>query len=126
MFGFSKTYSTPSAEQLDELSVRVKNADKQKSEADCAYLLNQFNKLLVESVELDKSANLDNKFSHKVYIDESKLNYWLNLDKCVGTKYDPLNQMKNVGVKVKFHKKTYDDKIHIEYIKADKQINFSS
>ena len=50
MFSFTKTYNTPSIEQLDALAINVKSKSNERLNSDCAYLLNVFNQTLVESL----------------------------------------------------------------------------
>lgn len=94
MFAFTKTYNTPSAESLDNLSNQVKHIHNQKIESDCEYFSNLIARLLTESLESTT------KQINSVDINLSKLKYWINLGNCVGKKHDPLKQMEELGVKV--------------------------
>lgn len=94
MFAFLKTYTTPSAESLENLSNQVKQIQNQKIEADCKYFSNLIAKLLTESIEAPNSQ------THSVDINPLKLIYWINLGNCVGKKHDPLKQMEELGVQV--------------------------
>lgn len=118
MFGFNKTYTTPSSESLDKLSNQVKQIQNQKIEADCKYISNLIAKLLTESIESPKS-----RF-HSVSINPLKLIYWINLGNCVGKKYDPLKQMGELGVRVhaQFNINSSNE---IVYDKINKRMFFS-
>ncbi len=118
MFAFFKTYTTPSAESLDNLSNQVKQIENQKIEADCKYISNLIAKLLTESIESPTAQ------FHSVNINPLKLIYWINLGNCVGKKYDPLKQMGELGVKVhaQFDRNSSNE---IVYDKVNKRMFFS-
>ncbi len=89
------TYNTPTAEQLDKLSRDVNRRADERLESDCKYLLNSMNRVLTESLNTTES------FSHSVNIDTNKLNSrFMKLEDCTDTKYNIIQEMKNVGVNV--------------------------
>ena len=117
MLSNSQTYETPSAAQLDKLSVDVKTKSNERLNSDCAYLLNVFNQTLTESF------NEPSKVNHSVDIDVSKLNNYIRITNCTGTPHDILSQMKNAGVKVNQCEYLTGHLKYTYYHKIDKTLN---
>lgn len=116
MFFNSKTYETPSSEQLDKLASDVKSKSNEKLNSDCAYLLNVFNQTLTESFKDPTKVN------HSVDIDVLKLNNYIKLNDCAGTSHDIPAQMKTAGVKINQTDYTSGHLKYTYYNKIDKTL----
>lgn len=115
MFSFTKTYNTPSIEQLDALAINVKSKSNERLNSDCAYLLNVFNQTLVESL------SSTDKTYHSVDIDASKLNNYIKVTECANTQYDIISTMNNAGVKVE--QRNWSSIKYTFYNKINKTLN---
>ncbi len=112
------TYNTPTAEQLNKLSQNCNRKYDERLESDCKYLLNTMNKVLNESLDTEES------FTHSVKLNRDKFNStFVRLEDCSNTKYNIIQEMKNVGVSLEKINSLYVSAPSICYRKISKKMD---